>query len=101
MPKGDYARDGADAVHRFASELRRGGRSADRIQAKLGGEDGMATLCAVEAMLCQLWPAAIAKELVWLSRAAPSGDDGLQLQAFAADGELLCSATYRLERQDA
>jgi len=28
------------------------------------------------------------------------GDDGLQLQAFAADGELLCTATYRLERRD-
>jgi hypothetical protein len=93
----DDARDGADAVRRFAAEL---GRTPERIQAKLDGADGMAGLCAVEAAVCDLWPAVGAKELVWLTRDASAHGDLLHLQAFASDGEVLGAATFRLGRGD-
>ena len=92
----DEARDGADAVRRFAAEL---GRAPERIQAKLDGADGMAGLCAVEQVISDLWAAA-AKELVWLTRDAAAGGDLLHLQAFASDGEVLGAATFRLGRGD-
>ena len=91
----DTARDSADAVRRFAAELRAQGQRPDRIQARLDAKDGVAGLCAAEAAIAEQWPPATAKELVWL---AGSGDDGdlLHLQARAADGELLCAVTFRL-----
>ncbi len=92
----DEARDGADAVRRFAAEL---GRPPERIQAKLDGADGMAGLCAVEQAVSHLWAAA-AKELVWLTRDASVGGDLLHLQAFASDGEVLGAATFRLAPAD-
>ena len=94
----DDARDGADAVRRFAAEL---DRPPERIQAKLDGADGMAGLCAVEAVICDLWPAATAKELVWLTHDATADGDLLHLQAFAADGEVLGAVTFRLGWGDA
>jgi hypothetical protein len=97
MPKVDDARDGAEAVRKFATEVGRGGRRAERVQATFGGAHGMATLCEVEAVLSDLWPSTIAKELVWLGRSAMEGDDRLHLQAFAANGEVLCKATFHLE----
>jgi len=72
----DEARDGADAVRRFAAELG-----------------------AVEQAVSGLWAAA-AKELVWLTRDASACGDLLHLQAFASDGEVLGAATFRLGRGD-
>jgi hypothetical protein len=95
----DDARDGADAVRRFAAAL--GRRPPERIQAKLDGADGMAGLCAVEAVICDLWPATTAKELVWLTRGASAHGDLLHLQAFASNGDVLGAATFRLGRGDA
>ena len=94
MQSFDFALDGADAVRRFAQQP--GSRGADRIQVRLDAEDGMDRLCAVEAVLCDLWPPATAKELVWLTRRGADGGDRLHLQAFAADGEVLCRASFRL-----
>jgi hypothetical protein len=92
----DEARDGADAVRRFAAEI---GQPPERIQARLDGADGMAGLCAVEQAVSGLWAAA-AKELVWLTRDASARGDLLHLQAFASDGEGLGAATFRLGRGD-
>lgn len=89
------AEDGADAVRKFAQAL--AGRTADRIQARLDAGDGMARLCAVEAALCDLWPPGTAKELVWLTRTAAEAGDRLHLRAFAADGEVLCRVSFRLD----
>ena len=97
----DDARDGADAVRKFAAEVGRGGRPALRIQVKLDGDGGMATLCSVEAVICDLWPAATAKELMWLSRSSQHGGDQLQLEAFGSNGERVCDATFTLARGDA
>jgi hypothetical protein len=94
----DEARDGADAVRRFAAAL--GRRPPERIQARLDGADGMAGLCAVEQAACDLWPEATAKELVWLTRGASAHGDLLHLQAFASDGQVLGAATFRLRRRD-
>src|SRR5438876_1291589 len=88
------AQDGADAVRRFAAALR--DRQPNRIQARLNGQDGMARLCAVEAAIADLWPVAIAKELVWLARSGVAEQDVLHLQALAADGEVLGAAAFRL-----
>jgi hypothetical protein len=99
MTKVDDAKDEADAVQQFSAQL--GRRAPDRIQARLDGRDGMAALCDVEAVLSDLWPPSTAKELVWLTRSGLDDGDRLHLQAFAADGELLCNATFRLGRRDA
>jgi len=96
MSQVDEARDGADAVRRFAAGLIVRSRAPDRVQARLDGEDGMAGLCQVEAALSDLWPPATAKELVWLTRTASSGAGLLRLQAYSADGELLGDATFQL-----
>jgi len=96
MSEVDEARDGAEAVRRFADRLSVRARAPDRVQARLDGEDGMAGLCAVEAALSDLWPPATAKELVWLTRTAQAGAGLLHLQAYDADGELLGDATFRL-----
>ena len=99
MTKLDEAVDGADAVRKFSDRLR--GRSApDRIQAQLDGEAGMTGLCQVEAMLCDRWPLGTAKELVWLTRSGQAAGERLHLRAFAADGEVLCDATFRLGHGD-
>jgi hypothetical protein len=92
----DDARDGADAVRRFAAAL--GRQPPERFQARLDGKDGMADLCAVEAVIYDLWPATTAKELVWLKRGAADDAALLHLQAFASDGELMRAATFRLGR---
>jgi hypothetical protein len=97
----DDARDGADAVRRFAAKVSGHRRPPERVQARLDGEDGMAGLCAVEAALSELWPPATAKELVWLTRTASAGAGLLHLQAFGPDGELMGDATFRLEPGDA
>ncbi len=76
----------------FATEIVQG-RGPDRICVRLHGADGMASLCAVEAAILELWPASPAKELVWLTRTTAA--DTLHLQAFA-DGALLAEATYEL-----
>lgn len=94
----DDARDGADAARKFTAEVGRGGRPAQRIQVKLGGEDGMTTLCAVEAVISNLWPSTTAKELMWLGR---SGGDQLHFEAFSSNGELVCDARFNLARRDA
>ncbi len=94
------ARDGTDAVRKFARDLGRDQHPARRILAKLGGEDGMTTLCAVEAVIRDLWPATTAKELVWLTRGGVNDGDRLELQAFDVNGELLRSAIFRLEHGD-
>jgi hypothetical protein len=94
MPSFDFVLDGADAVRRFAQDP--GSRRADRIQVRIDAADGMDRLCAVEAVLCDLWPPATAKELVWLTRRGADEGDKLHLQAFAADGEVLCRASFRL-----
>lgn len=96
MSKLDLALDSADAVRRFAAELRSKGRAPDRIQAKLDGHDGVAGLCAVEASIAELWPPTISKELVWLTGAPKGGGDVLHLQARASDGEILGTASFRL-----
>jgi hypothetical protein len=93
----DEATDGAEAVRRFAARLRVRARKPERIQARLDGADGMAGLCAVESAIADLWPNDMAKELVWLTR-TPTGAEVLHLQAFAADGEVLGDATFRLRR---
>jgi len=93
----DDAKDGADAVRRFAAQVGCHRRPPERVQARLDGEDGMAGLCAVEAALSDLWPPATAKELVWLTRSASAGADLLHLQAYGPDGELMGDATFRLE----
>ena len=97
----DDARDGADAVRKFAAEVGRGSRTAQRIQVKLAGGDGMATLCAVEAVMSDLWPATTAKELMWLGRSGLHGGDQLHFEAFGANGERVCDATFRLARRSA
>lgn len=94
MQSFDFALDGADAVRRFSQDP--GSRRADRIQVRIDAEDGMNRLCAVEAALSDLWPPATAKELVWLTRRGTDEGDKLHLQAFAADGEVLCRASFRL-----
>jgi len=99
MSTEEYAADGADAVHKFARALERDIQPAQRIQASLGARDGMATLCAVEAVICDLWPSTTAKELVWLTRRDADGDARLQLRAFDSHGELLRSATFRLDER--
>ena len=96
MTQVDEARDGAEAVRRFAAKVSRHARPPERVQAKLDGEDGMAGLCAVEAALSDLWPPATAKELVWLTRTASTGAGLLHLQAFGPGGELWGDATFRL-----
>jgi hypothetical protein len=96
MTQVDEARDGAEAVRRFAAKVGRHLRPPERVQAKLDGEDGMAGLCAVEAALSDLWPPATAKELVWLTRTAQAGGGLLHLQAYGPDGELMGDATFRL-----
>jgi hypothetical protein len=101
MTRVDDAKDGADAVQRFRSEIDRTGRAPERIQARFDGEDGMARLCAVEAVLSALWPPSTAKELIWLTRSGLDDGARLHLRAFAADGELFCDATFRLDRRDA
>lgn len=96
MTQVDEAKDGAEAVRRFAAQVGRWVRPPDRVQAKLDGEDGMAGLCAIEAALSDLWPPATAKELVWLTRTAQAGAGLLHLQAYGPDGELMGDATFRL-----
>jgi hypothetical protein len=86
----------SDAVRRFAADLARRGQRPDRIQAQLGGRDGMAVLCLVEAAISQSWPPTTAKELIWLGGAGDRNADTLRLQAFAPDGERLHAATYSL-----
>ena len=98
---GEEARDGADAVRRFAAQVSRRAQPPERIRAEMDGEDGMAGLCAVEAAMSDLWPSDIAKELIWLTRAVSTQADLLHLRAFAADGEVLGDATFRLWRGDA
>lgn len=51
------------AVRGFAATLGKG-RTPDRICVRLHGADGMASLCAVEAAILELWPVAPARELV-------------------------------------
>jgi hypothetical protein len=80
------------AVRGFAATLGTD-RGPDRICVRLHGADGMASLCAVEAAILELWPVAPARELVWLTRTA--GAETLGLQAFA-DAGLLAEATYAL-----
>ncbi len=101
MSEVDDAKDGAEAVRRFAAQVGVRARVPDRVQARLDGEDGMAGLCAVEAALSDLWPPATAKELVWLTRTASAGAGLLHLQAYSADGELLGDARFRLRPRDA
>jgi hypothetical protein len=89
--------DAGDAVRRFAADLAIGQRGEPcRIQAELDGPDGMARLCAVEAALAELWPCGLAKELVWLTRAAPGEAGVLHLRAFAPAGALVREASFPL-----
>ncbi len=90
----DKAGDAAEAVRRFAAAV--AGRPTDRIQVRLDGENGMDQLCVAEAALSDIWPPATAKELVWLTRSGAESGARLHLQAFAADGEVLCRASFRL-----
>ncbi len=98
MQRVDPARDSADAVKRFAAELRAHHHQPDRIQARLEAKDGIAGLCAAEAAIADLWPPATSKELIWLAGAGRGDGDLLHLQARAADGELLCAVSFRLAR---
>ena len=86
----------ADAVRRFATQLRRVRRPTDRIQARLEGPGGMTRLCAVEAVLDKHCPPGTRRELVWLTRASAGSADTLHLSAFAAGGVLLCQAAFQL-----
>ncbi len=88
------AHDSADAVERFAAELK--GRQPDRIQARLDGKDGVAGLCAAEAAIAERWPPTTSKELIWLAGSGGADGDLIHLQAKAADGEVLCALTFRL-----
>ena len=90
----DDARDGEDAVRRFAGQV--GETTPERVLARLDGADGMSRLCAVEATIAALWPPTTAKELVWLTRADNEAGDVLHLQAFAPDGVVLARASFRL-----
>jgi hypothetical protein len=56
----------------------------------------MTSLCAVEARLASCWPVEISKEFVWLTRSGDASGERLHLRAFAADGEMLCEAAFRL-----
>jgi hypothetical protein len=96
MPRLDAAEDGAEAVRRFADELRSHSRPPGLIRARVDGADGVTALCAAETAIAALWPPATAKELVWLTRAAATDGDLLHLEARAADGEILCATTFRL-----
>ena len=91
------AHDSADAVERFAAELSSHPRRPDRIQARLDAKDGVAGLCAAEAAIAALWPPTTSKELIWLAGSGSADGDLLHLQAKAADGEVLCAITFRLE----
>ena len=90
----DQAIDGADAVGKFRKLL--GRRTPDRVQARIDSAAGMTSLCAVEARLANCWPVEISKEFVWLTRGSDASGDRLCLRAFAADGEVLCEAAFRL-----
>jgi len=94
MTKEDQARDGADAVAKFRKLL--GRRLPERIQAQIDSQAGMAGLCQVEATLRESWSVEISKEFVWLTRGAAAAGERLRLRAFAADGEVLCEAAFRL-----
>lgn len=85
-------RDARAAVDRFAEGL--GGVRPDRVLARLDGEGGMDTLCAVEAALSARFPASVAKELVWLTRSGAA--DCLRLQAWDAQGAELAGAEFSL-----
>lgn len=95
MTNEDQAKDGADAVVKFRKLL--GRRTPERIRAQIDSEAGMAGLCEVEARLREAWSVDIAKEFVWLSRSGRVQGQRLYLRAFAANGEVLCDAAFRLE----
>ena len=95
MTKDDQAKDGADAVAKFRKLL--GRRLPERIQAQIDSHAGMAGLCQVEATLRESWSVEISKEFVWLTRSAAAAGERLRLRAFAADGEVMCEAAFRLE----
>jgi hypothetical protein len=100
MPKIENARDEADAVRQFARTVGRHGPAPERIQVRVGGGDGLTTLCAAEAAIRDLLPATTARELVWLSR-GQAGGEGLHLQAYASGGELVGEAVFRLMGSEA
>ncbi len=95
MPKIESARDEADAVRQFAKAVGRHGLAPERIQARVGGGDGLTSLCAAEAAIRDLLPATTARELVWLSRGQAAGE-GLHLRAYASGGELVGEAVFHL-----
>jgi hypothetical protein len=89
--------DVVGAVTRFAADVAMGhGRMAVRIQARLEGEGGMAHLCAVEALISELWPPGTAKELIWLTRVTSGEFDVLHLRAFGPNEAVVCEATFQL-----
>jgi hypothetical protein len=85
----DLARN---AVRQFAAEMA-DLPEPDRLCVRLHGDDGMASLCAVEAAILDHLAASPAKELIWLTQTAAG--DTLHLQAFAG-GALLMEASYGL-----
>ena len=91
----DHAKDGADAVMKFRRLL--GRRLPGRIQAQIDSPAGMTGLCQVEATLRESWSVEISKEFIWLTRGVAAVGERLYLRAFAADGEVLCAAAFRLE----
>jgi hypothetical protein len=94
MTNEDQAKDGGDAVVKFRKLL--GRRVPQRIQAQIDSHAGMAGLCQVEATLRDSWSVEISKEFVWLTRGPAAVGERLCLRAFAADGEMLCEAAFRL-----
>lgn len=84
----------AEAAERFAVALPRS--AASRIEARLDSPHGLPALCAVEGVFTRLLPAGTAKELVWLTRAADTVGDRLQLRAYGDDNALLAEEVFEL-----
>lgn len=93
MTASNQVKDAADAVGRFAQAC--GAGPPDRVLARLRGPGGVDSLCAVEAVIGETWPRGVARELVWLTGQAGTGDT-LELRAFAPAGDLMAEAVFEL-----
>ncbi|WP_374576166.1 hypothetical protein [Phenylobacterium sp.] len=82
----------ASAVGRFVQAL--GARAADRLEATLFAQGGVARLFSLEDAVARAWPGDVAKELVWSREDLHGRGPELRFRAFDADGALLAQESY-------